>query len=662
MIDDSSRDRLCLYSFFHLNLAYSSIELEQRAEVIQRCYWPLLKLVEEERLPFGIEVSGYTLESIQQLDPQWVEAFRQLCAEGLCELIGSGYAQLIGPLVPAEVNRHNQRLGLQTYRHLLDTEPQVALVNEQAWSAGMVRHYLESGYKAILMEWENPFQGQHAWNAQWGQLPQYACDGEGNAIPVIWNRSVAFQKIQRLAHGEMSQDEYLRFLSDQRADLPAALCLYGNDVEVFDFRPGRFHTEAQLEGRSEWRRIGDLYRALKHDDAYRLLAPSQLLGLLDAPGAGRRLHLQSPNHPVPVKKQPKYNIARWALSGRDDLSINSSCYRLYKRLEKQTEAMDAHWKELCYLWSSDFRTHITERRWRDYLNRLDAFEAEVGPSAVERRDPPARTSVQGGQVVEEGALIAVATPAHRVCFNKRRGLAVTSWGRASTGSDFWLGTLPHGFFDDINFAADYYSGLSVFEAPGRHKVADLNPAEVDICDLGDRIRVRGLISTELGALEKVYLVHKDCAEIEIEYSFKWPQVPNGSLRLGTVTLNPELFSRDSLFVRTCNGGEQAECFCLEHAVDHGAPVSSLVSSNQGFGMTSGTVAIGDANRWVEIEADMAQSAVLAQVLMQPIADSYLCRLSFSAQEMDDTALKIDQRETFDSRSLSFVWRLKEAGI
>ncbi|HRR42652.1 MAG TPA: hypothetical protein P5244_15580, partial [Syntrophales bacterium] len=62
---------LKLYTIFHLNLAYSSIEEEQRPEVIRRCYWPLLKLVRDYSLPFGVEATGYTLEEINRLDPNW---------------------------------------------------------------------------------------------------------------------------------------------------------------------------------------------------------------------------------------------------------------------------------------------------------------------------------------------------------------------------------------------------------------------------------------------------------------------------------------------------------------------------------------------------------------------------------------------------------------
>ena len=81
--------RLQLFTCFHLNLSYSSIEIAQHAEVIQRCYWPLLQLAEMLNCRLGIEVSGHTLERIHQLDPEWVAQFKQLIYEQRCELVGS---------------------------------------------------------------------------------------------------------------------------------------------------------------------------------------------------------------------------------------------------------------------------------------------------------------------------------------------------------------------------------------------------------------------------------------------------------------------------------------------------------------------------------------------------------------------------------------------
>jgi len=58
---------LRLYAVFHLNIAYSSIEEEDRPAVIRRCYWPLWAMASDFQLPIGIEASGYTLEAIAQM-------------------------------------------------------------------------------------------------------------------------------------------------------------------------------------------------------------------------------------------------------------------------------------------------------------------------------------------------------------------------------------------------------------------------------------------------------------------------------------------------------------------------------------------------------------------------------------------------------------------
>src|SRR5882757_1948803 len=124
---------LRVFAFFHLNLAFSSIEEDRRAKVIAKCYWPLLRLAEKHP-HIGIEVSGYTLEQIAIHDPAWIAQARKLIAEDRIELIGSGYSQMIGPLVPARVMAENLRIGNEIYDELLGSRPAVALVNEQAFS------------------------------------------------------------------------------------------------------------------------------------------------------------------------------------------------------------------------------------------------------------------------------------------------------------------------------------------------------------------------------------------------------------------------------------------------------------------------------------------------------------------------------------------------
>jgi len=196
---------LNLYSVFHLNLMYSSIEIGERREIIEKCYWPLLKLPSSFEVPLGIELTGRTLELIYEIAPGWIKTLREGLKEKKVELVGSGYAQIVGPLVPAVVNDWNQRLGLRVYEKILGIRPEVALINEMAYSAGMLEHYLNNGYKAIVMEWNNPRHYHPEWDREWRYFPQQAIGADGGKIPVIWVDLIAFQKFQRYAEYELPE-------------------------------------------------------------------------------------------------------------------------------------------------------------------------------------------------------------------------------------------------------------------------------------------------------------------------------------------------------------------------------------------------------------------------------------------------------------------------
>ncbi|WP_429884582.1 glycoside hydrolase family 57 [Geoalkalibacter halelectricus] len=642
---------LHLFSFFHLNLAFSSIEKEARPEVIQRCYWPLLRLIREQSLPAGIEASGYTLEEIRRLAPDWLKELRELCGEGLVEFIGSGYSQMIGPLVPAAVNRANQRIGMQVYEELLGFRPEVVLVNEQAYSAGLVPIYREAGYRALIMEWDNPGSARPGWDSHWRYLPQYARGADGSKLPVIWNKSIPFQKFQRYAHGEMELAEYLEFLQSRVGHEDRTFALYGNDAEIFDFRPGRFKTEAVMSGEGEWSRIARLYEAVQADPRFKLIRPSQVLDFLDRPGAANLLHLESAAQPVPVKKQSKYNVMRWALTGRDDLGLNTSCWRIYEALAADAGSPESDWKELCHLWSSDFRTHITTKRWEGVQERLAGLCRRVKP-ALSTLPPPAATSPQALRVRQEGAFLDIETDQQRLRLNCRRGLAVEGWWDKALSDQPLVGTLPHGYYDDINYGADFYTGHFVLEIPGRHKVTDLVPVSPHWDISAGRLRISAEIETALGLVQKEIWVDGESPRVEIVHHFGWPTCPHGTLRLGHITLNPQLFDRNGLFYRTHNGGDLAETFSLSSdPINHLAPVSALVSASQGLGITEGVVEIGDSRRVIGVCVDKSAAALTGHILCSPVDECYFARLIFSAMEMDDTACRTDHRTCFDDRTI-----------
>lgn len=630
---------LKLYSIFHLNLAYSSVQEELHPEVIQQCYWPLLRLSRKYNLPFGIEASGYTLETIATIDPTWIEELHWLITEGPCEFIGSGYAQIIGPLVPAEVNAANLRLGHQVYERLLGFHPEIALVNEQAYSAGLVQHYLDAGYRAIIMEWDNPYRFHPEWNIEWRYLPQIACGQHGEEIPVIWNKAIAFQKFQRHAHGEMELDEYQEYLCRHLSEKPRCFSLYGNDVEIFNFRPGRFETEAVLQ-EDEWQRIERLFETLLADGRFQFIRPSQVLELMQAPGAGNRLHLESPEQPIPVKKQGKYNITRWAVTGRNDIGINTACWRIFDSLKANPTSNDDDWRELCYLWSSDFRTHITEKRWKSYLKHLREFEKRTSTNKLLHNSFKILSSASSkAKIKNDGRYMLIENDATLIRLNCQRGMAIDSLRFKKISNQPLVGTLHHGYYDDIALSADFYTGHLVFESPGHPKVTDLNPLTPKISDSKGCVTVSGIVDTPLGPICKEINIFNDLSCVKIRHRLEWKVIPFGSLRLGHITLNPEVFERDTLFFSTHNGGYEREMFRINNKnIEHGNPISFLVSASQGIGITGGMVELGDEKRSICIEVDKTSAALIGFITYRLVDDRYFFRLIFSAGEIDETAV------------------------
>jgi len=648
--------KLKLYTAFHLNLAYSSIEEEQRPEVIRNCYWPLLRIARKLDLPLGIEAPGYTLEAVAAIDPSWISELRRLTVDGNCEFIGSGYSQLIGPIVPPEVNAANLRIGKQVYEELLGFRPEVALINEQAYSSGLIRHYLDAGYKAILMDWDNPASLHPEWSPEYRYLPQRACSQEGREIPLIWTNSIAFQEFQRYAHGELDLAEYLNYLSKHLGESARVFPIYCNDIEIFNFRPGRYHTEATLK-ENEWARIEDVFRAILSDGRFEFITPKQSLDLIGQPGAGNGLHLESPSQPTPVKKQSKYNITRWAVTGRDDLGINTACRRIYQALTSCPSAGDDKWRELCYLWSSDFRTHITDKRWSAYKRRLNDFEKATLACSPDGIATPMKGRI--GQYAPEsctctrkGRYFIVETESMKVKLNFSKGACIDALWFKDVSDKPLCGTLPHGYYDDINWGADYYTGHLILESPGQHKITDLNPVDPQIESLEDRIRISSVIMTPLGPVKKRIDLLYGSHVLELNYLLDWTTAPVGSLRIGNITLNPEAFEHRTLFYQTQNGGYNNECFPLNNAeVEQGKSVSLLVSATNGIGMTSGIVKLADAQKRLEIRVNMAASSPIGLITCKNVGDNYFCRLALSLLEVDETCKNRDITSGF-KRSVS----------
>lgn len=637
------------YLIFHLNLAFSSIKTEARLEVIRKCYWPLLHLAESTGIPVGIELTGWTLRQIEVLDPLWVERFRLMLNSKQCELIGSGWSQIIGPLVPYEVNHWNQKLGMDAYQQTLGVTPKLALVNEMAFSTGMVDVYAGAGYQGIVMDRDNVRLALGLVDTALSTTPSHALGCERLALPVLWSDSILFQRMQRVVHGDIPVAEYMAYVTQRAGQDHAVLPIYCNDAEIFDYRPGRFTTEALLHSEGEWERLQRVCRQLRQELHMDWLSPAQALQVQAEASDPTSRRLTSASHPIPVKKQAKYNINRWAITGRDDLWLNTSCHQIHQALAQRGVASNAARRELCELWASDLRTHITADRWDAALKGVAEVKRRLGLE-VQGGEPSEDVASwhalgdislpQGVQIDqdEEGMHWTITTPTLHLVLNMRRGLAIKSLAFGSHEYQPVVGTLAQGYFNTIALGADFYSGGVLVEIPGdRNRTTDLEWVKPNICQQGNQILISAAIPMAQGTLTKTVTVDTAHERVKLSYRFEGFERPLGVVRVGIVTLIPESFS-GPLTVSCVNGGSKAEVFNVEHEVNHGVAASPLVSSSTAFAATDGQLVIADAtSRKLVLRWNPAECAAIPMLKHQPSQGRHLTRISFSLSELDDTA-------------------------
>ena len=632
------------YLVFYLNLIYSSIPKEDRLTVIKKCYWPLFKLM-EKGIHVSIQLSGVTLEIIQRLDPDWVEILKEYLKNGKCELVGNGYAQIIAPLIPSEVNHFNQNAGLEIYYKFLNVTPPIATINEMVYSVGIIEHFINNNYKAIMMEWNNPRRFHPEWENDLRYYCQIVTDTNGRDIPLLWVDSIIFQKFQRYVHGSIELNDYISYLENigEKAGNGFS-CLYASDTEIFDYKPRRYKDEASIDsGNSEWKRIEDLFDILLKRDDFKFLLPIDNLAVTHEEHSGNHLQLESPQNPIPVKKQEKYNLNRWALTGRGDLEINTMCYKLFNLLKDQDNTNKDDWKELCYLWSSDFRTHIEEKRWQNYKSRLTSFFNRINyHSTAVSVQPSVNKDQKEITYIDNKKDIIIETDFIKCILNKNRGLSISSCVFKNISEKPLLGTLEHGYYDDITLGADFYSGHTIIEQPVNHKITDLNKTEASIdYDNDTNLNVSTSVIIEGITFKKTYSFGINRNEIGITNQISLPKRDYAIIHPVNITFIPTSFNCDSLFFGTNNGSKNIEIFPIGNCqINHSENLSPLISAKYGLGATEGVVVVGDDRHSIQLVHDNAVSALIPSIVFLKFPNNqFFLRLQYSAQEFDETFRK-----------------------
>ena len=228
-----------------------------------------------------------------------------------------------------------------------------------------------------------------------------------------------------------------------------------------------------------------------------------------------------------------------------------------------------------------------------------------------------------------------------VVLNPKRGLALDSAVFRRVSPKPLMGTLAHGYYDDIAFGADFYTGHTLIERFGKSKVTDLDEVKPRITTTKNGVIVKGSVRTPLGTIKKTWII-ADSLELFCEFDLN--NVPPAPFYSGIVTLRPEAFDGNSLYYSCHNGGYQPDIFSLRgvERIDN-APVSFLVSSRYTLGNTEGICEIGDRHIAIRIENDMTKLAMLPRVHFVRMPNTFFLRVLFSLGEVDDTNMSREPR-------------------
>ena len=391
---------LYIAQVYHLNLSFSSIPPSEYETVISTCYGPLLDVAEKygHHMPIGVEMSGWTLERINAINPQWVDTLKFLQSKGKVEVISGGYNQIIFPLAPYCVNEANFRIGQAVFKEILgpSTVPQTLLTPEQCWSDALPKVAHDAGFRNIITEYHNCAALHPEWpvdqryKTAW--LTPYP---DKHPLKLVWSDAVVWQQFQRFVqaldrHTDGAARSYIdSILKHYNNTEDRLLMLYASDAEVFDYRPGKGKLGiTEFDRATEWQCIGWIVERLSNKLGVQGINISNIPASLTPPDPLGTIGTAACPHPT--KKQSKYNPTRWAVTGLagpmnwqawEILKTIHSFPFLHPKVPLHSHPMEVQ-KDVLKLWGSDYRTHTCHEKQsecKEIFSRLMEYSKSLWP-------------------------------------------------------------------------------------------------------------------------------------------------------------------------------------------------------------------------------------------------------------------------------------------
>lgn len=722
--------KLYLYTSFHSNLKFSSIPEDQYSSVLDKCYWPALDLLKDYNVNLGFEFPASTLEIIDGMDDGFTSTLKRCWSKSRSEVIGSGYSQNIFPLIPSKANLINLIQGNKVYEEILGKKPVTAYVNEQTYSDGLVGLYKEAGYQNLIADWDNANKYNN-FPKYYKYGPKILVGADKSKINLIWNSTIAFQQFQRYVQNKLSFEDYIKYLNSHYSkENNRSFLLYAYDLEIFNYQPGHGDLLKSKNPSNETDRINKLFEYLEDAEHIEVITPNEVVKKFKSQN---EVSLGTTEYPIQSKKQFKYNVTRWAVSGRENSRINSQCYYIFELLNNieflngivhnkvEKSKLEELWLELTNHWSSDFRTHTTDKKYMNFRNKLGAtsefcknlFEELCNQIEIEEdfviinpnnfdwqnpyefklqfeqgeyrkglsilldnqeietqleeleyyRDGSIRSvkiviepsinahSIVQGKITEQDVSIdvpisvniedgTIETNEVKLKLSLSTGGSIKELSFPKISNEFMVGELSHGFYEDIEFSPDWFSGHTIIYDRSTKKFTDLEETELIIPDSSNypiRIPVVLRIKMPLGVLLKKYHVYLNRPRVDLVYHFSLNNILPLSFRLGILTFNPNCFEKNELKYSTVNGGSSPETFYFKgKRVCQDNSVSLGVSTHHCLGATEGWTDISDNDKGISTVTKKSQIFSVPLIHYEEPNGSFFLRTYNSISEKDDT--------------------------
>ena len=628
---------------FFYNLMFSSLKVSDREIILDNSLANLLKLVKKNKIKVSICMTGYSLEIAKKIRPKIIKEMKSLIDKGYLELVGSSYSQIIQPLVPADVNKRNIELGFETYKKILGIVPKTATCNEGVFSFSGAKLLESYNYKNLLLEWNNVFQSNNNLDTSLSFNSQIL---KGTKINLIWYNSIIFQALQRYVRGDLDLKTYIEFIKNFQKK--GYLCLYASDGEIFGYNPKRYADD--ITPRNSWKKIENLIKKFPLNSFIHTYESVNK-------EISKRISVTNANNPVLVKKQNKYNIYRWAITGRDDSRLNSTCYKIFYSIKNSNIEESNIFLELLKLWSSDYRTHIETNRWKLLSRKLSEFQKKLKIEEITNKSDYIY-SLKGFKKLSNIRFVKMKSKNSKIIFDNKKGLTINKWLINNKNT---ICTIPFNKFDNINLGADFYSANSLIEPAGHKKITNLLPSETFIKKTKNENFLISKIKSDNYLFYKKYIFYKNKNCMDLNIKIETPKRSKEKIRLLSLTFDDLLFKKSSLFYSVNLGSDEFETFYLkDNFINQEINLNQNISAYKGFAASNGVLIIGDNKNKCEIKFDQSMSFLMSQIVYMPFKkkDNYFLRINFSAQEIDETFRLRNSKQEI-ANNFKFCWNSKK---